>query len=241
LADHYVYLRYLGTFGGVGLANFQDHSIRTSFHLSRVATHNIFAMFAVSFWQAFVTTSFLVKGIVAQDSSPTGPTHPNIAPNCNAFHTIGDNDNGCYSVETKYGISHVNFIKWNPDVSEDCLTNFWGGSSYCVGVGAVASKSSSAKSSATSSSSRTSSRVSSKSASPISSGKSTSTTATAPYSIARPISTWNVTSTTAESAFPPKKTQPGQPSYCLNWHLVVAGETCKQIVGSATGTTLEQL
>ncbi|KAH7175194.1 LysM domain-containing protein [Dactylonectria macrodidyma] len=26
------------------------------------------------------------------------------------------------------------FFAWNPAVSEDCLTNFWLGSAYCVGV-----------------------------------------------------------------------------------------------------------
>ncbi|KAF1357176.1 hypothetical protein EJ07DRAFT_129973, partial [Lizonia empirigonia] len=42
------------------------------------------------------------------------------------------------------------------------------------------------------------------------------------------------------SAFPPKKTQAGQPSYCNNWHLVTAGETCQEIVGSATWATMAQ-
>jgi hypothetical protein len=50
-----------------------------------------------------------------------------------------------------------------------------------------------------------------------------------------------VSSTTVETAFPPKKTQAGQPSYCINWHLVAAGETCQGIVGSATWATMEQL
>lgn len=201
-------------------------------------------MFAISFWQAFVAASFWIKFSNAQDSTPTGPTHPNIASNCNAFHTIVEGD-GCWSVETKYGISHADFIKWNPDVSDDCLTNFWLGSSYCVGVGAVvsaSSKASSASLTVASSSSRISnSIVSSRISSVISSSTNSPITPTGPYSIREPIVTWNISSTTAESTFPPKKTQAGQPSYCTNWHLVVAGETCQEIVGSATWATMAEL
>lgn len=29
------------------------------------------------------------------------------------------------------------FFQWNPAVSEDCLTNFWLGQAYCVGVSAT--------------------------------------------------------------------------------------------------------
>lgn len=39
LVDHHVYLGDLGTFGGIELAHSRGHSIRTSFHLSRVTTH----------------------------------------------------------------------------------------------------------------------------------------------------------------------------------------------------------
>ncbi len=31
-------------------------------------------------------------------------------------------------------LSHQQFIAWNPAVSSDCTQNFWGGSTYCVGV-----------------------------------------------------------------------------------------------------------
>jgi len=194
-------------------------------------------MFAASFCKTFLVASFLIQGIIAQDSSPKGRTLPEIAANCNAFHTVVSGD-GCYSVETKYHISHADFIKWNPDVSGDCLTNFWLNYSYCVGIGAVASKSSSTRLSAT----NTTSSVSLKPSSPISPGNNTSATTTTPYSIANPISTWNVSrSNTVETAFPPKKTQAGQPSYCINWHLVSAGETCQDIIRPASGMTLEKL
>jgi hypothetical protein len=206
-------------------------------------------MFVMSFWNAFIAASFLFKLGNAQDKSPTGPTHSNIAKNCNAFHTVVDGD-GCWLIENKYGIPHTDFIKWNPDVSDDCLTNFWLGSSYCVGVGAVVSTSTASRSasrpvpSSSSSmklSSSSSSRVSSRSSSTRSLSSSIAATTTAPYSIREPVVTWNVSSTTVESIFPPKKTQEGQPSYCRDWHLVVAGETCQQIVGSATWATMADL
>lgn len=208
------------------------------------------AMFAVSFWNAILAASFLVKLSNAQDQSPTGPTHSNIAKNCNAFHTVVDGD-GCWSIENKYGISHDDFISWNPDVSDDCLTNFWLGSSYCVGVGAVVNTSSASKptslSVASSSSAKISSSgsistsISSKSSSTKASSSSIRPTATAPYSIREPVTSWDISSTAVESAFPPKKTQEGQPSYCRDWHLVVAGETCQDIVGSATWATMAEL
>lgn len=209
-------------------------------------------------WQAFAAASFFFKFSYAQDSSPTGPTHPNIDPNCNAFHTIVDGD-GCWSVETQYSISHADFIKWNPDVLDDCLTNFWLGSSYCVGVGAVANSRSTSGLPVTSSSGVLSSSISSSISASISnsvsnsisvtsqvssatsSGKSPPVTANATYSVREPIITWNISSSTVESAFPPKKTQAGQPSYCNNWHLVTAGESCQEIVGSATWATMAQL
>lgn len=207
------------------------------------------AMFAVSFWNAFVAASFLIKLSNAQDTSPTGPTHSNIAKNCNAFHTVVDGD-GCYSIEIKYGISNDDFIKWNPDVSDDCLTNFWLGSSYCVGVGAVVSTSASSKPTSLSVASSSSIKMSSSSIGTVTTAKSSPTkpssssvrpSATAPYSIREPVTSWNISSTTVEAAFPPKKTQEGQPSYCTNWHLVVAGETCEGIVGSATWATMAEL
>jgi hypothetical protein len=31
------------------------------------------------------------------------------------------------------------------------------------------------------------------------------------------------------STWPPTMTQPGQPTYCSEWHVVVEGETCRDI------------
>ncbi len=177
---------------------------------------------------------------MAQDSSPTGPTLANIATSCNSWHTVVAGD-GCWAIENEYGITHENFILWNPDISDDCATNFWAGYAYCVRVGAVASRTSK---------STTSSLIISTSSTTISNPISTSssvlttiptTTLNATYSIRVPVTSWNSTSTTVETAFPPKKTQPGQPSYCNNWHHASVGDTCQRIVGSTARMTLEQL
>lgn len=47
------------------------------------------------------------------------------------YSLAGDN---CGTIETEYGISHSQFLEWNPAVSSDCLTNFWGGYAYCVAI-----------------------------------------------------------------------------------------------------------
>ncbi|KAL3295352.1 carbohydrate-binding module family 50 protein [Colletotrichum asianum] len=170
-----------------------------------------------------VSVGVLLRTVGAQDSTPGGPTHPNIAPNCNAFHTVVDGD-GCWSIQQKYGISAEDFLAWNPDVSEDCLTNFWLGNAYCVGVGAAVTTSS------------TSSVVS------TSSGPITQTTAVttpnATYSTRVPVTEWNITGTTIGTTFPPQKTQAGQHADCIDWHYVGDAHTCAYIVESYGGPEL---
>lgn len=78
--------------------------------------------------------SLFLSYATAQETTPAGPTQPNISKSCNAWHTVVDGD-GCWSIEQKYSITHENFILWNPDVSNDCITNFWPTYSYCVGLG----------------------------------------------------------------------------------------------------------
>ena len=78
--------------------------------------------------------SLLLNGVKGQTTVPSGPTQPNIVKTCSIFHAVVAGD-GCGSLEKKYGITHENFIKWNPDVSTDCSLNFWLDYAYCVGVG----------------------------------------------------------------------------------------------------------
>lgn len=189
-----------------------------------------------------VALSFAISYAGAQDTSPTGPTHPGIVENCNAWHTVKSGDS-CWLIETTYAISHENFIKWNPAVSDDCITNFWLGYAYCVGVGAQVSttpKTSSSTMTGGGSSSSTSSRSSVITLSSVTTSSAT-TTANATYSIREPITSWNLTTPTIESEFPPQRTQAGQPSYCNNWYYVNVGDTCESIVGSTTWMTMEEL
>lgn len=162
----------------------------------------------------------------AQDSSPTGPTFPNIAANCNAYHTVVEGDI-CGSIAQTYGITAAQFNEWNPDIADGCATNFWLGYAYCVGVGTPASSTSSIASS--SESITTSETTSSGIASP-SITLSFTTTNTEPYSTLHPITNYTITPTTVVQEFPPTKTQPGQPADCNDWYLTTAFDTCDSIV-----------
>jgi hypothetical protein len=155
------------------------------------------------------------KVVFAQDTSPGAPVHEGQPANCNGWHTVVSGDD-CQSVPTKYGITFDNFLKWNPAVSRDCLTNFWLGQAYCVRIGTVSSSSKTPTSTTTTSNTKTSSR-------PI----STTTTVKEDYSTRHPTITFNITSTTIDMAWPPEKTKEGQPNDCVHWHLVAAGDDCK--------------
>ncbi|GAW17906.1 hypothetical protein ANO14919_073750 [Xylariales sp. No.14919] len=64
---------------------------------------------------------------------PPGPTFSGSPDNCNKWHVIIEGD-GCDTIPQMYGITLAQFLEWNPAVSDDCLTNFWLGNAYCVGV-----------------------------------------------------------------------------------------------------------
>ncbi|OAA74801.1 peptidoglycan-binding protein [Akanthomyces lecanii RCEF 1005] len=174
------------------------------------------------------TTAASIAAVVAQDTSPSGPTMTGTAPDCNSWYTVKSGDT-CPSVEEKFGITADQFFKWNPAVSRDCVNNFWVGESYCVGVGKPIKTSS------------TSSQVSSSTSTKTTSTKTTSTTSDAgdgkPYSTRFPVTSRNITTPTSPTAWPPTKTQPGEPDSCTNWHFVVPGDTCQRIV-NRYGNTL---
>lgn len=65
------------------------------------------------------------------EPTPPGPTHEGQPEDCVQWHLVESGDT-CSKVETAYSISHSQFLEWNPAVSSDCLTNFWGGYAYCV-------------------------------------------------------------------------------------------------------------
>lgn len=161
--------------------------------------------------------------VLAQDKSPTGPTMPNTAPNCNAWYTIKKGD-GCDTVEKQFKITPAQFFKWNPDVSSDCTKNFWLGNAYCVGVGAVVSTTKTSTTSSTSSSTKKTTSTT------ISSSSTSVNTTTTPYSTRNPVTSYNLTQPYTATALPPARTQSGQPAYCNQWHWVGAGDTCRTIL-----------
>ncbi len=198
-----------------------------------------------------VAAALLSLSARAQDSSPTGPTFPNMAANCNAFHTVVSGDS-CWDITVSYGLTLSQFYDWNPDIEDECGTNFWLGYSYCVGVGSAPSASSSApistsalpaSSSIPPSSSSVPSSSSSFSSAPPSSitSAASSTTSSRPYTALHPITEYNITTIPVETQFPPTRTLSGQPAACTNWHLPNAFDTCRRIVASYSSLTDEDL
>ncbi len=92
-----------------------------------------------------VSSLLLTRPVMAQGTTPPGPTQPGISSNCNKWQIVGAG-NTCATIEAQYGITHAQFLSWNPAVSSDCLTNFWPDYAYCVGVGAAAPTSTTASS-----------------------------------------------------------------------------------------------
>jgi hypothetical protein len=173
----------------------------------------------------------LAAGTFAQDTTPSGPTQPGTIPTCNKWYTVKSGD-GCYSVETAFTITHAQFIAWNPAVSNDCLTNFWLGYAYCIGVGSVVTTSSSPIAVTSTSRASTSSLVSSggsTTSTATSSIRITTTSVNATYSIRNPITSYNLSTPTTDRTWPPTKTQVGQPSYCNKWYLAEGGDTCELV------------
>ncbi|EFR04225.1 hypothetical protein MGYG_07232 [Nannizzia gypsea CBS 118893] len=78
-------------------------------------------------------TTFAPKPIELGETSPAGPTKSRTAQKCHRWHTVRKGDT-CPMVEGTYGISHNQFLEWNPSVPKDCSQGFWVGYSYCVGV-----------------------------------------------------------------------------------------------------------
>ncbi|KAK1145438.1 hypothetical protein N8T08_004313 [Aspergillus melleus] len=187
-------------------------------------------------------------GQALADSFPAGPTLPGTASDCNRWYKIKKGDS-CDSVQKEFGITAKDFLAWNPDVSSDCLKNFWVDNAYCVGVGPVPSGSPS-PSPITSSSDKASLPSSSHSSSPPSSPSSSwsaplspspssnDSTGPASYTFNHPItSLTKLPPPPTETAW---KTQAGQPKSCYRWHKVQYGETCRKIANLYSLITLDE-
>lgn len=49
-------------------------------------------------------------------ASPYSPTQPGLSPKCDKFHLVVAGDQ-CSTLQTKYSISAVQFIAWNPSIT----------------------------------------------------------------------------------------------------------------------------
>ncbi|KZL71567.1 hypothetical protein CI238_12141 [Colletotrichum incanum] len=156
--------------------------------------------------QPTTTSVPVTTASITRVTTPAGPTFTGTPSNCNSWHVVKAGDT-CATVASLYGITTADFLKYNPAVSSDCATNFWPTYAYCVGLGPVVS--------ITSTSVTTTTRA-------TSSFNST-------YSIRHPVTSWSLTDPTTDTAWPPTKTQAGQPNYCNNWHLVAEKQSCEDI------------
>jgi spore germination protein YaaH len=175
-------------------------------------------------------------------SSPDKPTLTGTISNCNQWYDVISGDS-CWSITQAFGITQDQFETWNTAVGDSCVVQV--GVSYCVGVGEVASTSTS--SSATGSTASTSSVGSSSAGnSSVSTGTVTAnSTSATPYSTLSYNTTTNPVTIT-NSDWPPSQTQTGQPSYCEflrgcsyspltrllgnNWYQVMSNENCRSIL-----------
>ncbi|KAK4236804.1 hypothetical protein C8A03DRAFT_16577 [Achaetomium macrosporum] len=64
---------------------------------------------------------------------PEGPVEPDTASDCTYFYTTRDASDNCTHIEQWSGISHEDFVKWNPSVKPDC-SGINIGNSYCIEV-----------------------------------------------------------------------------------------------------------
>ncbi|KAE8396979.1 hypothetical protein BDV37DRAFT_289815 [Aspergillus pseudonomiae] len=169
------------------------------------------------------------------ETHPSHPTLPGTVPNCNKWYTAKKGDD-CSTVQRECGISADDFFRWNPSVSKDCKENFWADTSYCVGVGPAITTGTPTPTVPPSTTTPTQSTETTPiSSSPSSNGTSSdsapssSPTTKETYTFNHPITTWTPPSPTRETAWPPTKTQPGQPTSCTRWHEVMVGDTCDTI------------
>ncbi|KAH7305459.1 hypothetical protein B0I35DRAFT_381589 [Stachybotrys elegans] len=80
-----------------------------------------------------VTTTSSTRTEEQPKPTPPAPTHTGQPANCNKWDVVEEGDS-CSSIASDNGISTDQFFDWNPAVSRDCVSNFWLGNAYCVGV-----------------------------------------------------------------------------------------------------------
>lgn len=173
------------------------------------------------------------KKVVPTETEPPGPTMAGSPANCNNWYLVARGDT-CGKVESKFGISHDQFLAWNPAISSDCSANFWLGEAYCVGVGVGVGTSVTTRPGPTGTGSTSNHNTVSSSSSSGTGPSTKGSTTTTPYWTRLPAMSWNISTPTVGTAWPPTRTQAGQPSYCNEWHLVQAGDSCASIAAQYT-------
>ncbi|KAJ5933735.1 carbohydrate-binding module family 50 protein [Penicillium verhagenii] len=138
------------------------------------------------------------------ETAANEPTQSGQAFNCDSWYDVVSGDT-CSSIETAFGITSAQFIAWNPTISSDCSSGLLYGYSYCVGINANATSTSSALI------------------------KSTTTSQIATYSILA-ASSHVVSSWPTATGSPPTPTQTGILSTCLRYYQAQDGDTCQIIV-----------
>ncbi|KAL2823504.1 hypothetical protein BDW59DRAFT_163283 [Aspergillus cavernicola] len=184
------------------------------------------------------------------ETSPSTPTRPGTLPNCSQWYTVKLGDT-CGEITEWFGISLDDFYHWNPTLKADCV-NMWAKYAYCVGVRKgtqpVPTSTTTSTPISTGSSGSTTSASTSTSTSTVESSTTpnipTSEPTSGSYTVINPITSFTPiarpTSTTA--AWPPTKTQPGQPPSWNKWHLVRVGDNCDTIQARyAVWTTFDEV
>ncbi|KAH6617378.1 hypothetical protein F5144DRAFT_624114 [Chaetomium tenue] len=80
------------------------------------------------------TTTTTKPTTTSAKPTPPGPTMSGSPANCNRWALVTDGLT-CTAMASEAGITLAQFLAWNPAVSSDCVTNYWLGEAYCVGVG----------------------------------------------------------------------------------------------------------
>ncbi|KAL4884128.1 hypothetical protein BJY04DRAFT_215560 [Aspergillus karnatakaensis] len=60
------------------------------------------------------------------------PQMPDIVDSCKTYHKVSSGE-GCWSIDSAYGITLDQFRKWNPTIDASC-SNLWVDYYVCVGV-----------------------------------------------------------------------------------------------------------
>ncbi|RYO86656.1 hypothetical protein DL764_008976 [Monosporascus ibericus] len=91
--------------------------------------HRLLLFHALLMAGTAASTTKAARAVRRQD----GPVDPGTAPDCTFFDTAYDKSYNCQYFEESWGISHADFVAWNPSVKDDC-SGIKVGNSYCIEV-----------------------------------------------------------------------------------------------------------